>query len=40
MQIVSQEDNLDEMSEPDFWEKWERYFIMLSAEIFTQIAKG
>ena len=36
MQIVSLGDNLHEMSDPIFWEK---YFKMSSAEIFTQHAK-
>ena len=36
MQIVSNGDNLHDMSKPVFWEK---YFKMLTAEIFTQSAK-
>ena len=39
MQIVSNGDNLQEMSNPVFWEKQAKYFKMLSAEIFTQRAK-
>ena len=39
MQIVSLGDNLHEMSYPVFWEKWEKYFKMSSAENFTQSAK-
>ena len=39
MQSVSLGDNLHEMSKPTFWEKEEKYFKMLSAEIFTQHAK-
>ena len=39
MQIISFGDNLHEMSKPIFWEKYEKYFKMLSAEIFTQNAK-
>ena len=39
MQIVSTGDNLHEMSNPIFWKKKsEKYFRMLSAEIFTQHA--
>ena len=38
MQIVSQGDNLHEMSKPAFWEKLEKYFKMSSAEIFIQHA--
>ena len=38
MQIVSSGDNLHEMSKPIFWEKGGKYFIMSSAEIFTQHA--
>ena len=36
MQIASTEDNLHEMSNPVFWEK---YYKTSSAEIFTQSAK-
>ena len=39
MQIVSTGDNLHEMTKPFFWKKEEKYFKMLSAEIFTQSAK-
>ena len=39
MQIVSLGDNLHEMSNSVFWEKYEKYFKMLSAENFTQSAK-
>ena len=39
MQIVSLGDNLHEMSNPVFWEKYEKYFKMPSAENFTQSAK-
>ena len=35
MQIVSNGDNLHEMSKPIFWEK-QKYFNMLSAENFTR----
>ena len=35
MQIVSIRENLLEMSYPVFWEKYEKYFKMLSAKIFT-----
>ena len=38
MQIVSTGDNLHEMSKPVFWEKWEKYFNMLSAKKFTHHA--
>ena len=38
MQIVSWEDNLQEMSNPVFWENLEKYFKMSSAEIITQHA--
>ena len=38
MQIVSTGDTLHEMSNPVFWEKQEKYFKMLSSEIFTQHA--
>ena len=39
MQIVSLGDNLHEMSNPVFWEKYKKYFKMSSAENFTQSAK-
>ena len=39
MQIVSDGDNLHEMSKSVFWEKLEKYFKMSSAEIFTQSVK-
>ena len=39
MQIVSLGDNLHEMSNPVFWEKYGKYFKMSSAENFTQSAK-
>ena len=40
MQIVSERDNLHEMPKPTFWKKkWEKYFKLSSAEIFTQHAK-
>ena len=39
-QIVSNGDNLHEMSNPVFWEKKEKYFIMSFAENFTQSTKG
>ena len=39
MQIVSYGDNLHGMSNPVFWEKYEKYFRLSSAEIFTQNAK-
>ena len=39
MQIVSLGDNLHEMSNSVFWEKYEKYFKMSSAENFTQSAK-
>ena len=39
VQIVSIRDNLHVMSKPGFLEKEEKYFNMLSAEIFTQNAK-
>ena len=39
MQIVSNGDNLNEMSNPVFWESQENYFNMLPAENFTQSAK-
>ena len=32
-------DNLDEMPNIVFWVKWEKYFEILSAQIFTQYAK-
>ena len=38
MQIVSNGDNLHEMSNPVFWEKQEKYFKLSSAEIYTQHA--
>ena len=39
MQIVSIGDNLHKVSNPFFWEKIrKKYFKMLSAENFTQIA--
>ena len=40
MQIVSWGDSLCEMTKPIFWEKYEKYFKMSSANIFTQHAKG
>ena len=39
MQIVSFGDNLHEVSNPILQEKFEKYFKMPSAEIFTQHAK-
>ena len=36
MQIVSNGDNLHDMSKSVFWEQQEKYFNMLSAEKFTQ----
>ena len=39
MQIVSNGDNLHEMSKPVFLEKLEEYFSMLSAENSTKSAK-
>ena len=39
IQIVSLGYNLYEMSKPIFWEKWEKYFKMSSAEIFTKALK-
>ena len=36
MQIVSNGDNLHEMSKPVLWEKQEKYFKRSSAENFTQ----
>ena len=39
MQIVSNGDNWHEISNPVFWEKYEKYFDMLFAETFTQSAK-
>ena len=39
MQIVSNGDNLHEMSKLVFLGKWEEYFNMSSVEIFTQNAK-
>ena len=39
MQIVSNRDNLHEMLNPVFWEDWEKYYTMSSAENFTQSAK-
>ena len=39
MQTVSLGDNLHDMSKPIFWEKYKKYFQVLSAEIFTQHAK-
>ena len=36
MQAVSSGDSLHEISNPIFWEKWEKHFKMFSAEIFTQ----
>ena len=38
MQIVSNGDNLHEMSNPIFWKK-QKYFDVLSAENFTQSAR-
>ena len=38
MQTVYQEDNLHGMSKPISWEKYEKYFKMSSAEIFTKYA--
>ena len=39
MQIVSNGDNLHEISKPAFWEKWEKYFNISSGENFIQSAK-
>ena len=39
MQIVSNGNNLHEMSKPVFWGKYEQTFNTLSAENFTQHAK-
>ena len=39
MQIVSWRDNLHEMSNPIFWEKFDKFIKLLSAENFTQHAK-
>ena len=39
MQIVSNGDNLHEMSNPIFWEIYKKCFNMSSAEKFTQSAK-
>ena len=38
LQIVSNGDNLHEMSNPVSWEKEEKYFKLTSAENFTQSA--
>ena len=38
MQIVSNEDNMHEMSSPVFWEIKKKYFKLSSVEIFTQSA--
>ena len=38
MQIVTSEDNLYEISKPDFWGK-KKYFSMSSVENFAQSAK-
>ena len=40
MQIVSNGDNLYEMSKPVLWEKQEKISKCSSAEFFTQSAKG
>ena len=40
MQIVSNGDNLHEMSNPIFREKQEKYFKLVSAENFTQSVKS
>ena len=40
MQTVSIRDNLHELPEPVFWDKYEKYFKMLFAEVFTQTAKS
>ena len=39
MQIVSNGENLHEMSNPIYWEKYEKYFIIMCAENFTQSAQ-
>ena len=39
MHIVSNGDNLHDISKPVFLEKWENYFKMLSSEILNQSAK-
>ena len=39
MQLVSSGDNLQELSKPAFWEKYEKHFNMSSAEIFAEGAK-
>ena len=39
MQIVFNNDNLHEWSNPVSWEKYKKYFKMLSAEDFTQSAE-
>ena len=39
MEIVFIGDNLHEMSEPVFWEKYEKYFNISSVENFIQRAK-
>ena len=40
MQTLSVEDNLHVMSKPVVWEKYEKWFNMSSAEIFSRIAKS
>ena len=40
MQIVSLEDNLHEISKPISWEKYEKQFKLLAAEVFTQHDKS
>ena len=39
MQIFSIGENLHEKTKLVFWEKYEKYFKMVSAEIFTKSAK-
>ena len=39
MQIVALGDILHEMSKPNFWEKYDKFFKTLSPECFTQSTK-
>ena len=40
MQIISNGDNLHEMTNPDCWKKQDKYFKMSSAANFTQSAES
>ena len=40
MQIVSNEDHLHEMSNPVFWKKNKKYYILFSAKLAQRVVNG